>query len=184
MGVRRFFRGLAQGLAEMKKTDPKRMSGLYTGTGSAVLDAPKSGYAPEIDRGNVENTGGRGSWQGRGPAPAGALQRGYGYSGDEGSDEAGGSESGYGDSDEQEYIPRRGGMQAKWRGIPKNLAGRIVLGVVTVGVLAAVAVVVAAGRRYLLHDPRFVLATTDEIQLEGAEHLTRDHVLHVFGSDL
>jgi cell division protein FtsQ len=36
----------------------------------------------------------------------------------------------------------------------------------------------------MLHDPRFVLATTDDIQIEGAKHLTRDQALDVFGADL
>ena len=39
-------------------------------------------------------------------------------------------------------------------------------------------------RYYLMHDSRFVVATSDDVQITGAEHLTRDQVLTVFGADL
>jgi cell division protein FtsQ len=64
------------------------------------------------------------------------------------------------------------------------VAGRIVLGVVAFGVLGAVAVAVAGVRYYLLHDSRFLVETSDDIQIAGAQHLTRDQVLSVFGADL
>jgi cell division protein FtsQ len=59
-----------------------------------------------------------------------------------------------------------------------------VLGVVGFVVLAAGVVAVAGVRSYLMHNARFVLATSDEIQITGAEHLTRDQILSVFGADL
>jgi cell division protein FtsQ len=169
--IRRFFRDLAQGLAEMKKTSSKRASGYEAGLGSAVLDAPKESYARETEA--------RSLWQGRGPAPAGALQRGYG------SDEyEGAAAPGYGMDDEPEYVPRRGNFRVRFRGIPKGIAGRIVFGVVVFAVLGAIVVAFAEVRSYLLHDPRFIVATSDDIQITGAEHLTRAQVLSVFGADL
>ncbi len=169
--IRRFFRGLAQGLAEMKKTGSKRVSGYEAGLGSAVLDAPEENYARETEA--------RSPWQGRGPAPAGALQRGYGSEDFEGS-----AASGYGVEDEPEYVPKRGNFRAKFRGIPRGIAGRIVLGVVVFGVLGAVVVAVAEVRSYLMHDARFMVADSDDIEINGAEHLTREQVLSVFGADL
>jgi cell division protein FtsQ len=68
--------------------------------------------------------------------------------------------------------------------MPRGVGGRIVLGVVAFAVLAAAAVAVAGVRSYLMHDARFVLATSDDIQITGAEHLTRDQVVSVFGADL
>jgi cell division protein FtsQ len=68
--------------------------------------------------------------------------------------------------------------------MPRSAGGRIVLGVVAFAVLAAAAVAVAGVRYYLMHDARFVLATSDDIQITGAEHLTRDQVVSVFGADL
>ena len=35
-----------------------------------------------------------------------------------------------------------------------------------------------------MHDARFVLASSDDIQITGAEHLTREQILSVFGADL
>ena len=91
---------------------------------------------------------------------------------------------GYGALDEPEYIPRRGSFRLRFRGLPRSVAGRIVLGVVAFGVLGAVAVAVAGVRYYLLHDSRFLVETSDDIQIAGAQHLTRDQVLSVFGADL
>jgi len=157
----------------MKKTGSKRGSGYDTGLGSAVLEAPEESYAPETET--------RTPWQGRGPAPAGALQRGYGSEDYDGPGVAG---PGYGALDEPEYIPRRGSFRLRFRGLPRSVAGRIVLGVVAFGVLGAVAVAVAGVRYYLLHDSRFLVETSDDIQIAGAQHLTRDQVLSVFGADL
>ena len=155
----------------MKKTGSKRVSGYDSGLGSAVLDAPEERRARETE--------GRSPWQGRGPAPAGALHRGYG------SDEYdGGPASGYDEADEPEYVPKRGNYRLKFRGIPRSVAGRIVFGVVVFGVLGAMVVAVAGVRSYVLHDPRFMVATSDDIQIDGAEHVTRDQVLSVFGADL
>jgi cell division protein FtsQ len=172
--VRRFFRGLAQGHAEMKKTGSKRGSEYDIGLGSAVLEAPEENHAPATET--------RTPWQGRGPAPAGALQRGYGSDDFSGQGVAG---PGYGELDEPEYVPRRGSsFQLRFRGLPRSIGGRIVFGVVVFAVLGAVAVAVAGVRFYLQHDSRFLVGTSDDIQITGAEHLTRDQILSVFGADL
>jgi len=52
------------------------------------------------------------------------------------------------------------------------------------GVLGVVALAVAGVRYYLLHDERFVVTTSSEIQISGNEHLTRAQILSVFGADL
>jgi cell division protein FtsQ len=120
----------------------------------------------------------------KGPAPAGALQRGYGsdgYGGEEYDEPGAGSSYA---QEEAEYAPRRGQLRLRFRGLRRSVGGRIVFGVLVFGVLAAVAVAAAGARYYLMHDARFVLTTTDDIQITGAEHLTRDQVLSVFGADL
>jgi cell division protein FtsQ len=160
----------------MKKTGSKRGSGYDGGLGSAVLEAPEESYAPETET--------RTPWQGRGPAPAGALQRGYGKDGYGSENYDGPGVAGYGARDEQEYVPRRGSFRQRFRGLPRSVGGRIVLGVVVFGVLGAAVVAVAGARYYLLHDSRFVVGTSDDIQISGAQHLTRDQVLSVFGADL
>ncbi len=151
----------------------KRGSGYESGLGSAVLTAPGESFASETEMRETEGRGTR-----RGPAPAGALQRGYGS---DSYDEPGGKAYA---QDETEYVPQRGKLRLRFRGLPRSVSGRIVLGVVGFGVLAAVALAVAGVRYYLMHDARFVLATTDDIQITGAEHLTRDQVVSVFGADL
>jgi cell division protein FtsQ len=116
----------------------------------------------------------------KGPAPAGALQRGYAS---DAYDEPGAG-SAYA-QDEAEYVPQRGKqLRLRFRGMPRSVGGRILLGVVVFAVLGTIAFAVAGGRYYLMHDARFVLATTDDIQITGAEHLTRDQVVSVFGADL
>jgi cell division protein FtsQ len=151
----------------MKKTGAKRVSGYDSGLGSAVLTAPEESYASE-----PEARGTR-----KGPAPAGALQRGYG------NDRYGeaGAESSY--ADESEYVPQRGKL-LRFRSLPRSVAGRIVLGVVGFALLAAVVIAFAGVRSYLMHDARFVLASSDDIQITGADHLTRDQIVSVFGADL
>lgn len=150
----------------------KRGSGYESGLGSAVLTAPEESYASESDA----VSGARGTR--RGPAPAGALQRGYGS---DGYDEPGGNAY---ERDEAEYVPRRGKLRLRFRGLPRSVGGRVVFGVVVFVLLGSVAVAIAGVRYYLMHDSRFVLGTSDDIQITGAEHLTRDQVLTVFGADL
>jgi cell division protein FtsQ len=152
----------------MKKTGAKRVSGYDSGLGSAVLTAPEESYASE-----AEIRGTR-----KGPAPAGALQRGFGR---EAYAEAGAG--GYA-QDEQEYVPQRGRMPVRFRGLLRSVGGRIVLGVAACALIGVAAVAIAEARSYLMHDARFVVASSDDIQITGADHLTRDQILSVFGADL
>ena len=86
---------------------------------------------------------------------------------------------------EDDYVPQRGSYSMRVRGgMPRSLAGRILLGSGTLVLLGAVALTVAEVRQFLLHDPRFAITTSTEIAVEGNEHLSRADVLGVFGSDL
>ncbi|MGA7158018.1 MAG: FtsQ-type POTRA domain-containing protein [Acidobacteriaceae bacterium] len=156
------------------KLGSKRGSGYSSGLGSAVLTAPEESYASEP---GVE-AGARGAR--KGPAPAGAYQRGFGGGGYQGLEAERGAEH-----DEPEYVPRRGNrLKGRFYGIPRSVGGRIVFGVLVFVLLGGVAMAVGGARYYLMHDARFVLATSDDVQIVGAEHLTRDQVLTVFGADL
>ena len=69
-------------------------------------------------------------------------------------------------------------------GLPKSWWGRCAF---AAGVLAVVGVAlagVAEMRRALLHDSRFVIATSSDIQITGNKSLSRSQVLSVFGADL
>jgi cell division protein FtsQ len=50
--------------------------------------------------------------------------------------------------------------------------------------LSAVALAVAGGRYFLLHDDRFLVAGSSQIEVDGNAHLTRAQVLSVFAGDL
>jgi cell division protein FtsQ len=157
----------------MKKTGAKRVSGYDLGLGSAVLTAPEESYASAA--GALQEAEVRGMRTG--PAPAGALQRGFGGNSY--------NEPGVGwGQDEQEYVPQRGKLRLRFRGLQRSVGGRIVLGVVAIGMLVAAAIAVAGARSYLMHNARFVLASSDDIEITGAEHLTRDQIVSVFGADL
>jgi cell division protein FtsQ len=80
----------------------------------------------------------------------------------------------------------RGGVRISFRDglIPKTLWGRIAAGCALM--LAAGAVIVSAliVRSFLLHDARFVVPTSESIELAGAGHLTHAQLLSIFGEDV
>ena len=135
--------------------------------GSAVLEAPEDSY--------VSHSGDQaGTWECE-PAPAGSLRRAT-YAEDEAFAPA---------VDEEPYVPKRGSIRFRLRGgVPKSVAGRIVAGGVVLAVLGVAAVTVFAVRSYLMHDDRFAVASSHDIEITGNEHLTRAQLLSVFGADL
>jgi cell division protein FtsQ len=146
--------------------------------GSAVLEAPGETFASETS--DVEEA--MPMWHGRGPAPAGALQRGFGAAGYASPD---GDETLLSETPaEKEYVPRRGSFAMRVRMLFRSVGGRIVLGVVVLVFLAAIVVAGVGIRSYLMHDERFLMTTSADIQIEGNEHLTRPQVLSIFGADL
>jgi cell division protein FtsQ len=135
--------------------------------GSAVLEAPEENYASSTDEMG---------W--REPAPAGALHRAA-------------TADGAAYIPDEPYVPKRAvkassGFKLKWSAlaVPRTVAGRLVAGSVAFLVLGGVAVTVAGMRHYLLHDDRFSVATSSDIEVLGNEHLTRAQILGVFGADL
>ena len=81
---------------------------------------------------------------------------------------------------------RRPGVRLNFHGslVPKTLWGRIAAGSALVLIAGSA---VAGGlwmRSYLLHDPHFVIPTSDSIQIAGNSHLTRAQLLSVFGEDV
>jgi cell division protein FtsQ len=134
--------------------------------GSAVPLAPEEMYAPEMP------------WAATGPAvrepaPAGALHRGSaGYAAAEE------------EVDERPYVPVRGKLRFRFRGIIRSTVGRVLLGSVAFVGLCVVVGGALVTRNYLLHDPRFVIPSSDQIEIEGNVHLTRAQLLSVFGADV
>ncbi len=135
------------------------------GGSAAVLEAPELGLARDAD------------WPIPEPAPAGTLQR-------RGAQANAGKQAARKDEDEA-YSPRRQSTVYRLRvGLLTTLTGRIVGASLAVLVLGTVITAAIVLRSSLLHDPRFAIATSSEIQIEGNRHLTRAQVLSVFGSDL
>lgn len=157
------------GKARAAAADDAVVGTRHTSVGSAVLDAPEETHAPEWERSTP--------WPGGGPAPAGALQRGFGGPQDEAAES-------HHESYEEEYIPRRGGARAGLRGLSRSVGGRVLLGSAVALVLGMLALVVAGARSFLLHDDRFMIASSSQIEMEGNVHLTRDELLSVFAGDL
>ena len=87
--------------------------------------------------------------------------------------------------DEPAFKRQRGALKVNVRkGLPKSWVGR---GLFALGFLAVVGVIFAglAGlRSALLHDSRFVLPGSENIQIVGNQNVTRAEVLSVFGADL
>jgi cell division protein FtsQ len=88
-------------------------------------------------------------------------------------------------SEESPYIPKRAAMQG-WRlwSWPRSAGGWVLW---AAAIALALGLVIAAAytvRYYLLHDDRFIVTTSADIQITGNEHLTRSQVLSVFGGDL
>lgn len=144
--------------------------GKQRGAGSAaVLETPETAYASGYTSASEP------AWRGQEPAPAGALQR--GYAGDSS------QPNGYG-TEEEEYRPRRGALRPSLRTMLRSTAGRIALGVVLLVLVGGLVLAAAAVRFYLLHDPHFLVASSDDIQITGNTHMTRAQLLDVFGGDL
>jgi cell division protein FtsQ len=140
--------------------------------GSAVLEAPEEMYASDGVRDLATSVSPEVGV--REPAPAGSLYRGRGTDRIE--------------TDEEAYVPKRaqgGGVRLKVAmGLLKSTGGKILVGSVLLIVLGGVVVTVLGVRRYLMHDDRFAVATSSEIEILGNEHLTRAQILSVFGADL
>jgi cell division protein FtsQ len=132
---------------------------------AAVLDAPEPVRVQETQ------------WPIPEPAPAGTLQRRKAQADD--------SSARNWTEDEDTYKPRRTNPVHRLRStLLRTVAGRIVGATIVVVVLGAAAVAVASARSSLLHDPRFAVTTSAEIEITGNRHLTRAQVLSVFEADL
>ena len=68
--------------------------------------------------------------------------------------------------------------------IPESLWGKILAGC---ALFIAVGAVVAGGmvvRNFLLHDPRFLIDSSSDIQINGNSHVSRPQLLSIFGEDV
>ncbi len=88
------------------------------------------------------------------------------------------------ESENKEFLrsPRRVSVR---RGLlPQSPFGRIVAVCGLLLVLGALAGGVWGIRYFLLHDPRFLIQSSDAIQIEGNTNVTRPELLNIFGSDI
>lgn len=133
------------------------------------------GMAPASDEDAYASEAPWSASTGRGPAPAGALQRSYPADFPETEDDVVG---------EEPYKPARGRVGFRVRGALRSKTGRIVLGSMAFVAVCAVAGTAYATHRFLLHDERFVIPASSQIETIGNTHLTRAQLLSVFGEDV
>ncbi len=68
--------------------------------------------------------------------------------------------------------------------IPQTRTGRITAGTLLAVVLAALAAGCYQTDHFLRHDPRFCIASSSDIELQGNIHLSRPQLLSIFGEDV
>ncbi|MHB1020804.1 MAG: cell division protein FtsQ/DivIB [Acidobacteriaceae bacterium] len=88
------------------------------------------------------------------------------------------------ESENKEFLRSSRRVPVRRSLIPQTRFGRIAmaLGVVlTLGLLGGGAWAV---RNFLLHDPRFLIASSDAIQIQGNSNVTRPELLNIFGTDI
>ncbi len=141
--------------------------------GSAVLTAPEERYASGVEEAR-EAPWAASSAAVREPAPAGALHRAHA------SDYAPVED----DSDDVPYVSAQSQVRFRVRGMLRSKVGRIVLASMSLFLICSLTIAALAARNYLLHDSRFVVTSTAEIETVGITRLTRLQLLSVFGEDL
>jgi cell division protein FtsQ len=90
---------------------------------------------------------------------------------------------------EEPAFKRQGGLKGGFRlrvrrGLPKSWIGRGLFALGFLVIVGAAFATFAAARSALLHDSRFVMTTSEDIQIAGNHNVTRAQVLSVFGADL
>ncbi len=86
-----------------------------------------------------------------------------------------------------DFVPRRApsGLRLRVSGnLPRSLAGRLAAGLIGLAALAGFTGSLWAARAALLHDPRLILPSSDQIEITGNAHLTKAQLLSVFGEDI
>ncbi|MDE3104340.1 MAG: FtsQ-type POTRA domain-containing protein [Acidobacteriota bacterium] len=91
-------------------------------------------------------------------------------------------EEGWGDGEEQSL--RRRGVAARMRSLLRTRWGQAGVAFAGLLVLGAAALAAVEVQRAVLHDPRFVIQTSDAISIVGNQHLTEAQLLSVFGGDV
>jgi cell division protein FtsQ len=89
------------------------------------------------------------------------------------------------DEDTAAFLRSAGKNRRIRRGlIPQTKWGRIAVGAGAVVVLGAIAGALAFTSRFLMHDERFRIASSQSVEIEGNAHVTRSQMLSVFGEDI
>jgi len=87
-------------------------------------------------------------------------------------------------SEESPYVPKRATQSWAWYKLPRTTGGWILWGAAIALALGLIGTAAYTVHYYLMHDDRFMVTTSSDIQITGNEHLTRAQVLSVFGGDL
>lgn len=68
--------------------------------------------------------------------------------------------------------------------LPRTLWGRIATGLALLVIAGGMVALLMWARSFLLHDPRFRIASAASVEIEGNHHLTRSELLNIFGNDI
>ncbi len=68
--------------------------------------------------------------------------------------------------------------------IPESLWGKIAAGFVLFVSICAVVAGMLVVRNFFLHDPRFLIEDSSDIQIDGNSHVSRPQMLSIFGEDI
>lgn len=131
--------------------------------GAAVLEAPEDDS----------------TWEAEAPRRRSSRKAsGYSAAEDDGPDD-------YADVYDEPAFKRQGSLKVKVRkGLPKSWWGRAGFALGFLVIVGAIFAALAGLRSALLHDSRFVMTTSEDVQIVGNHNVTRAQVLSVFGADL
>ncbi len=68
--------------------------------------------------------------------------------------------------------------------VPQSVWGKVLAGTALFVMLSAVVAGLLVVRNFLLHDPRFLIESSSDIQIDGNSHVSRPQLLSIFGEDI
>jgi cell division protein FtsQ len=90
----------------------------------------------------------------------------------------------YDDSGDSSFLRAQTRIRVRRGLVPQSLWGKILGGCALCIMLGAVIAGILVVRNFLLHDPRFLIDSSSDIQINGNSHVSRPQLLSIFGEDI
>jgi len=90
----------------------------------------------------------------------------------------------YDDQDDAPFLRSQTRIRVRRGLIPESLWGRILAGIALFLAISAMVAGMMVVRLFFLHDPRFLIDTASNIQIDGNSHVNRPQLLSIFGEDI